>query len=647
MRRCTFVRPELALLLLWACARAPVAEPPPSLELDVLVEAERARFVREVQVESENPSFPPRGPRLLGESEASAVYTFESFVSRRRRDPPPGTPIQVHNLVVREAPRGLIQPDGTLRVEWSTDRPLLGGRIDYGLRLEGTRSPRRVFRKVAGIRVDEAGNGQAHFDFRSLLGPRYDLGAVGRGRGILAIRLRLFDAEIQVERWEDFDLSFRCQGPCRPDAELVQLPSFLLGPVVDQVSREGGVVTVETDVPTRARVVVLGDPIRRFDGSGTDRRHEIRLGGLEAGIAHPYFVLVQDGRKETSEASGGQIRTMGSGAFRFGVMSDSRAGIGGPSARYRGSNAGALERLGAQVLQREHSLVLFVGDLINGYTTEPGAFRHELEGFVQAVQPVAARVPFYEVVGNHELLMDAWSSGYMVNKRGSTSTESVFAEVFTNPDNGPGPADGPSLSETAYSFDWGTAHFAVVNSNYDFRSNMEDEQHPAYGEGVREGWVNDVQIEWLDKDLAEARVRGQKQLFVFTHEPAYPSAGHVRDAMFWGGRFPEVLERRDLFWSILVKHRVLAAFFGDEHAYTRSLIDQRVDPRWDHAIHQIVSGGAGAPYYALDRSVPWIDAVQAFEPDTHLCEVEVDGRQVILRAINDRGEIIDRVQLAP
>jgi len=647
MKRFTFARPEIVGLLVLACARNPVPASPPPSDLEMVMEAERRRFAREVLVEPDRPVFPAKGPPLLSDPGPLPPMHFEAFVSRTRVEPPPGRPVQVHNLAVREAPRAVLDADGTLQVEWSSDRRILGGRIDYGPRVEGLRSARRVFRKVAGISMDEAGRGIARFDVRSLLGPRYDLGAQARGRGMFALRLRLLDQELQAERWADLDVGFRCEGPCRSDAKLVQLPSFLLGPVVDLVDRTSAVITVETDVPTRARVVVLGDPVRRFDGSALGLRHEVPLTGLPPGQALDYVVLVQDGRSEIGEARGGRVRTEGEGPFRFGVMSDARAGLGGPSARYYGSNGGALGDLASQALQREHRFVLFVGDLVNGYTTEPGAFRHELEGFVKAIQPVAARMPFYEVIGNHELLMDAWSSGYMANKEGLVNTESVFRDVFTNPVNGPEVEEGPSLEELTFSFDWGPAHFAVVDSNYDYRSDFDDERHPRFGTGVREGWVTEAQLSWLNEDLAAARKRGQRHLFVFTHEPAYPSAGHVQDAMYWNGRFPEVLERRDRFWSILVTHEVTAAFFGDEHAYTRSLVDEDVDPRWTHPIHQIVTGGAGAPYYALDRDVPWIDAVQAFEPDTHLCEVEVDGAQVFLRAINDRGELIDSAQLAP
>lgn len=647
MRHFTSARLELVCLMALACARTPVADPAPSPDLESVMDAERRRFAREVLVEPSPPVFPAKGPPLLSDPGPFPPMHFEAFVSRTQVDPPPGRLVQVHNLVVREPPRAVLKTDGTLQVEWSSDRQLLGGRLDYGLRVESLRSARRIFRKVAGTRIDEAGNGIARFDFRSLLGPRYDLGAQARGRGVLALRLRLLDRELQAERWADLDVGFRCRGPCRPDAEIVQLPSFLLGPVVDVVGRTSAIVTVETDVPTRARVVVLGDPIRRFDGSGLGLRHEIPLTGLPPGRALDYVVLVQDGRSEIGEARGGQVRTEGSGPFRFGVMSDSRAGLGGPDARYYGSNGGALRDLAALVLQRDHRFVLFVGDLVNGYTTEAGAFRQELEGFVRAVQPVAARVPFYEMIGNHELLMDAWSSGYMANKAGPVNTESVFRDVFTNPSNGPEVEEGPSLEELVYSFDWGPAHFVALDSNYDYRSDFSDERHPRYGTGVREGWLSDGQLAWLERDLTSARARGQRHLFVFTHEPAFPAAGHVQDAMYWNGRFPEVLERRDRFWSILVEHEVTAAFFGDEHAYTRSLIDQDVDPRWTHPIHHVVTGGAGAPYYALDLGVPWIESVQAFEPDTHLCEVEVDGAQVFLRAINDRGELIDTAQLAP
>jgi 3',5'-cyclic AMP phosphodiesterase CpdA len=616
-----------------------------------MVRSHREAFAAEAMPDPAAFDLPPRGEVLVAEPRGRPVYSFEEYVSGIRAQPlePPGGPVQVHNLVVTRRPRAVIEPTGEVELTWTSDRTIVGGRVDFGVRLRSFGVPQRILRKVAAFRRDEDGAYRSRFSMMSLLSPRYDLGSRKSGRGILAIRLRLLDGRFGEERFEDLDVHFSCAGPCSETSPVVQLPSFTLGPVVDRVRRTRSVVSFETDRPTLARVVVFDHAgARTFDVDRVARRHELELDQLPAGEGLRYLVLIKDARGGIAEATEGALWTQPPrpAPFRFAVMSDSRASVGGPGHRYRGSNRQALERLSDEILARGHRFVVFAGDLINGYTTEPEAYRYELEGFVQSVQPFAARVPFYEAIGNHELVMDAWTGGYMNNRKAARNTESVFAEVFVNPTNGP-PADAgrPTYEENVYSFDYGNAHIAVLNSNYDYRSHIEDPRHPNRGTGVREGTLTVAQLEWLDADLDDARRRGIEHLFVATHEPAYPAAGHVQDAMYWNGAIPEVLQVRDRFWSILVRHRVLAAFFGDEHAYTRSRIDTAVDHRWTHPIWHVVTGGAGAPYYGLDRTVPWIDAVQAFHPDVHFCEVDVLGPKVYLRVINQLGAVVEELEL--
>lgn len=634
------------------------------------VEGERKRFAQEVEPPQVPAEFAALGPVLVPPTEGP-VYFMEWFLDRVVPGPypvPGGERVQVHNLAISRAPGVVLDEDGVAHVRFTSDKKLVGGRVDYGVRLRGFGVPQRTLRKVALIQraesdlpsLDRGANRvwrrdgwQAQVPLRKLLTPKYDVEKTRNGgRGILAIRLRLLDPTKQSERVQDLDIHYRCRTlPCRAGSPIVQLPSFHNGPVVDLVEATGAVVSFETDVPTRARVVVRGpeDEVRRFDSAQTSGRHEIGLSGLSPDRAYRYLVLVRDGRGETTEATEGAFRTAGTDPdrpFRFAVMSDSRAGVGSPEQSYRGSNRAALRDLSQWIWLRDNAFVVFAGDLINGYTTEPGAYRHELGGFIESVQPFASRVPFYEGIGNHELLMEAYASGFHNDLRGPINTESIFAEMFVNPTNAPAAKEGePTYQESVYSFDRGPVHVAMLNTNYFFRSHIERDDHPRHGSGVREGYLTDAQLEWLDRDLAQARERGARHLFVFTHEPAFPAAGHVDDAMYWNGEIPQVLERRDAFWKVLVQHQVLAAFFGDEHAYTRSLIDDSVNPEFTLPIHHVVSGGAGAPYYALDETVPWRQAIQVFQPQIHYCEVQVDGDRVRLQVINRLGQVIDDVDL--
>ncbi len=620
------------------------------------VSHEREAFQDAVPPPDEAARFPEQGERLVGPPEGRTVYDMESYVDGvSSEDPAPDQAheqTQVHNLVVTRRLVARVGSDGTVTVRSATDRRLAGGRIDFGIRVRGFGLPDRIYRKTAPVEIAEDGSIEGQLSLWRLLTKKHDVdGSRKMGRGVAALRLRLLDAALGVERSEDVDVPFRCEpAPCAPGSQMIQLPSIRFGPFIDLVDRSGAVVSFETDVPTVARVVVFGreGSARSFDATRASTRHEIVLSDLEAGRPYRYWVFVQDGRGEIHESTEGAFRTEPAvpAPFRFAVMSDSRSGLGESEADVRGSNRRALVDLSRLIYQRDADFVVFVGDLINGYTTEPGAYRHELDGFMAAVQPIASRVPFYEVMGNHEALIEAWSSGFLNDRPGTLNSQSIFAATMVNPTNAPPhEAPAPTYAESVFSFDYGGVHLAVVNSNYWFRSHHERTDHPRYGSGVREGMVTEAQLDWLDADLADAAARGIRHSFVFTHEPAFPNGGHVDDAMYWEGRFADVIQMRDRFWGLLSKHRVVAAFFGDEHNYTRTLIDASVNAAFATPVWQIVTGGAGAPYYALDDSVPWAEAVQVFRPNHHFCEISVDGSRVVLRVIDRAGQTIDQAQL--
>ena len=116
----------------------------------------------------------------------------------------------------------------------------------------------------------------------------------------------------------------------------------------------------------------------------------------------------------------------------------------------------------------------------------------------------------------------------------------------------------------------------------------------------------------------------RKHLFVFTHEPGFPNGGHTSDGMYWKGKVPAVLERRNLFFRLLSKHGVGVIFHGDEHNYSRTRVDDDMVPGMTAPMWQIISGGAGAPYYAQEMDVPWSHKVARFDPRQHYVRVRVN-----------------------
>lgn len=568
-------------------------------------------------------------------------------------EPPPGAigeRARVNPRFFAREPVASFAEDGQLFVRFSTTRSLGGASVYYGTELPEDPFGTARLRRRAGAVVAEGEGRAIGLDVRRLLDVRYDVaGARSRGRGIVRWRLEALDADQGTARVHDGRVGFRCDpGPCTETSRLVQLPTVRLGPFVDLVDDDGATITVETDVETLATLVVRDDEgeVHTVRSAHGGLRHELRVEGLAPDTRHRYVVLVADARGEVGESRSATFATWPApeafDRLTFAVLSDSRSGHGGADAQYAGTNREVLEDLLLRAVAEGARFIVFAGDLIDGYRTHAGSFRYELEAWQRASEPVHASIPIYEAMGNHEALMEYWTAGWAVAVNGDASAEAIFAERFVNPHGAPEPAPGaPPFDENVYSFDAGPAHLAIVNSNYFWRSHAGRADHPAAGRGQREGWVDDRQIEWLDRDLEGARARGRSHLYVFTHEPGYPNGGHVQDGMWWRGEVPEVLAQRERFFGILADRSVQAVFHGDEHNYSRTRIhDGLARPLW-----QVISGGAGAPYYAQDTTLPWARDVVVFDARQHLVMVSIEGDRARGRAVARTGETMDEWDL--
>ena len=232
------------------------------------------------------------------------------------------------------------------------------------------------------------------------------------------------------------------------------------------------------------------------------------------------------------------------------------------------------------------------------------------------------------------------------------------ANSFPAPEN----TTAPSYVENVYYFDYGNTRVIAFNTNYWWCNYPED-----FG-GSLEGYVMDNQLEWIEDVLADAKNDSSvEHVFMFAHEPAFPNGGHPQDAQWYNGGDPSknkdyngssldrtyVVERRDALWETISQNgKVVAVFFGDEHNYHRTLItnetpvhlDGSRNPNFTNPVWQIVSGGAGAPFYA-QQEASWSSDVKCFYPSKHYCMVSVDGDKVSLKAISDSGEIVDECVL--
>lgn len=621
------------------------------------IEAAREDFASRL-VQSEipaEPGFDAVPPSIFDPSPGIAEHSVNAFHVIREKAPikkgDVGTPVAVHDLWLQRRPTADVAASGALRLRWRTLRPMAGGRLFLGAYVNGPILRQPILRFAHRLKTAERTEHEVLFPLPRALRDKYDIQETRRtGRGRFIFRIQMLDPKTGDAVVDDGRFSFRCDPPpCEENAEFTQLPTVILGPFVDLVDGSSAMISFNTDVPTAAEVWVRDarGQVLKTSSSRRATAHELAIEGLRPGERYRYLVVIGDARGEISEEAGGTLRTPApDGPLRLAVMSDSRGALGVATANYHGVNRRALTGLVTQAFMRHADLIVFAGDLIDGYTTVPGAYTRQLDAWKESVESVAMHLPIYEAMGNHELLAEAWSVGWMSDKRGPENSETLFAKAVVNPRNGPSPEAGaPPYEENVYSFDRGPVHLVVLNTNYAYRSRHWRQDHPIFPQGHYEGEVTGAQLGWLDQDLEAARTRGARHLVVFTHEPAFPNGGHVQDAMYYSGRFESVLERRKKFWRLLVKHGVLAAFFGDEHNYSRTRVDAGVDPDYTRTVWQITTGGAGAPFYAQDRNVPWANQVERFENGHHFVMLDFDGDQVILEARDTSGQLRDRVNL--
>lgn len=288
--------------------------------------------------------------------------------------------------------------------------------------------------------------------------------------------------------------------------------------------------------------------------------HQTSLSGLKAGTTYHYNV---DG----TEAGKGSFKTPSAAGepFEFVVFGDTR------------TRHDVHRRVVDSILKNSSpEFVLHSGDLVSdGYDSAQWPVFFEIE------KELLRKVAYYPALGNHER-----------NNR-------QFYEFF-------------QAGVPYYSFDWGNAHFIVLNS---------DLGNVAATPTAKEAFWT-AQRKWFEEDLEKSQGAGYR--IVIAHHPPM-TAVKSRQA----GN-PEMAALLPLF----DKYKVTAGFFGHDHNYQHYLKD---------GIHYVVSGGGGAPLYDVDKPPSGITVkVTSVE---HFCRVQVNGNTAKVTAIAADGTVLDEFHL--
>jgi len=163
-----------------------------------------------------------------------------------------------------------------------------------------------------------------------------------------------------------------------------------------------------------------------------------------------------------------------------------------------------------------------------------------------------------------------------------------------------------------YSFNWGNAHFTVLDS---------DLPNVAPTEAAREAfWAEETR--WLEDDLQKAQT-AEYRFIVAHHPPMTAVAKRQNDNPHMKALTP-----------LLEKYKVTAGIFGHDHNYQHYV---------KNGVHYIVTGGGGAPLYDVAKANPKF-LLKAISTE-HFVTVSVGGKSAKLQAIAVDGSTLDEFAL--
>ena len=309
-------------------------------------------------------------------------------------------------------------------------------------------------------------------------------------------------------------------------------------------------------------------------------RYEARARGLAPGTAYRYEILRRGANPEPDRLAAGQARSakLPGEPFSFLVFSDS------------GGGRRPQLRLAQAMDQYPSDLILHCGDLIHG-----NGPRGDYAGrFFLPNQTLLRKIPFYPVLGNHDLRED--------NGRG-------FLDQFSLPTNGP-PAVPPGR---CYWFDDGDARFVGIDSTLD-RKTLSDAVAP---------WLRDI-----------LRPADRRWKFAYFHHSPWEGGERPANEKICAALVPAIEESG-----------TDVVFGGHNHLYqrTRPMRAGRIAP--SNGTLYVTSGAGGR---SLDMETYGKSPCLAAFDDSQFSFtwIRVSGGRVEIEQIGEHDDVLDRVVLS-
>ena len=380
-------------------------------------------------------------------------------------------------------------------------------------------------------------------------------------------------------------LAFSC---CRAQAgEDVPALEILRGPYLQGLGENSVEIIWITNRPVVGGVRCVGQDGHLVEVNGPlSANQRLVLNGLRPATAYSYSVFA--GQEVLAQGDALRFRTAsapGQGRLRAVVIGDS------------GTGSVEQARIATVMEGLDPDLFLHTGDL----------FYHSSPDFAlfEPYRNLFSKTCFFPARGNHDLNLQ--------------HMDIEWRDLFTIPN------DDAARFGVYYSYDWGPAHFTVLD-------------YISFGADFS------VQLDFIERDLAAARGRQVPWLIVYQHLPLYTAGVYANSIHPIRQRLPELCDR----------YGVDLVFSGHDHNYQRSYPVRAGSPRdaWHGPVFDsprgtvyIVTGGGGGILYpelegALDRPL-----MHTFQSVNHCVVLDLTPGDLRARALDMQGNLGDEFRI--
>ncbi len=249
--------------------------------------------------------------------------------------------------------------------------------------------------------------------------------------------------------------------------------------------------------------------------------------------------------------NGGNPTTTDSVLYSFAVFGCNRLDASDTAGVPSTANIAQLDRTFGDIaaLTPRPNFLVVCGDLVLGKgsssnaSTDTAIVGKQLRAWIQHYQSsAAAGVQLYVTPGNHETQGETNGVSFPQAEQAWLNNMSQYIAGS----NGPG-VGGPDHLQTdqsrlSYSIDYRDSHILLLNSD------------PVGADAT-------VPVNWAATDMAAARAKGQKHIFVIAHKPAYSWDNGSSDGL--------TNSNRDSLWNMFNTNQVEAMITAHNHVYQR------------------------------------------------------------------------------